>query len=714
MNDELPDSKLDAELREVPLPEDLLARLRTTSMPDDGEIDRALRETALPNEFLRRLRTRVDDLIIDDAVRDVAVPAGLLEKLRVIPESREVAPWRRMALAASLLLIIGGLYGLALVSLVNARRPQVVVVEKMPVIDLGPLRLELHQSQLLAVHLPPDRRLPARFVPPPVKPNALTVELVPFDRRVSPGSAGKMFTLLGSAEFDPNADVFSMRFGVLGAPHIDNTPPSELERITLFRARGVDLPLVRGYDRGFWLKQRVHPPISPRAHPNLGTSHVVLSNRTDSVELTRRRIADRRLPDAYDIRVEDFLAAVDYHFPSPIKSAVAIRTAAGPSLFERQSQLLQIGVKAGRARRRQATTHLTVALDISTSMGAGDRLEMAKRAIAKLAAYAGPRDRISLVVFHHDVVYRVQSLNCDQLDQLPNIVAPLRATGGDNLASGLREAMSLLLGSGLDDRFARNLVVLTDGQDDLPPTARRFVDRVLAAAEEHSIKTTFVQISPLTSEALLGSHLPDRSGVSYVQAQTDKDVLWGLVEGLTGASVAVAYDPVLNVEFNPAAVQAYRLVGHGTSATSGLGLAETTTLHNDEEATALYEVWLYPNSLDEIAWVRASWRDPQTGGRRETKRQLVSRLQFATSVGEMPLSLQAAAVAGEIGKILSGGYDFELSDASSFQHHKKSSDFRQLTEACQKLNPSLESWAEYRDLVELLTAMDNVRRNQAP
>ena len=80
----------------------------------------------------------------------------------------------------------------------------------------------------------------------------------------------------------------------------------------------------------------------------------------------------------------------------------------------------------------------------------------------------------------------------------------------------------------------------------------------------------------------------------------------------------------------------------------------------------------------------------------------------------MPLSLQAAAVAGEIGKILSGGYDFELSNASSFQHHKKSPDFRRLVEVCQKLNPGLESWAEYRDLVELLAAMDNVRRNQAP
>jgi len=715
MNDELPDSLLDAKLREVPLPEDLLSRLRTTLVPDTGELDQALRRIPLPNDFSLRLRMRVDELIIDDVLGDVAVPANLLAKLHVIPESREPAPWRRMALAASLLLIVGGLYGLTLSSLINAVRPRAAVVETLPLIDLGPLQLELRESRAPAVQLPPDSPRPRPFTPSRAKADSLSVELLLFDRHVLPGAAGKMRKLLAT-DFKPDDDVFSLRWGALGAPHFGDTRDLDLERITLPRASGIDLPMVRGYDRVFWQKTGVHPPLSPAIHPDLKTSRVVLSNRTDSVELTRRRIATHRLPDAAKICVEDFLAAVDYHFPSPMRGAVAIRTAAGPALFEQHRyQLLQVGVKVGRAPRLHAATHLTVALDISTSMGAGGRLEIATRAIAKLAKYAGPSDRVSLVVFHHDVLHLVESLNSDQLDQLTAIVEPLRATGGDNLVSGLRKAVSILAASGLDDQFARHLVVLTDGQNDLPSEARQLIGSMLGVAEEHSIRTTFVQIGTLTSEPFLVSELQDTGGVSCVQAQTAKEVLWELVEGLTGASVAVADDPVIRVEFNPAAVQAYRLVGHGTKATSSLeSLSETTTLHNDEDATALYEVWLYPNSHDEIAWVQAQWRDPQTGRHRETQRQLVSRLQFVTSVGEMPLSLQSAAVAGEIGKILSGGYDFELYDASSFQRHKKSPDFRRLAEVCQKLNPSLESWAEYRDLVGLLATMDSVRRNQAP
>lgn len=715
MNDDFPDPLLDAKLRDVPLPEDLLARLRATSVPDGAELDRALREVPLPGGFSERLRTRVDQLVIDDLLCDVAVPASLMARLRVIPEARDPAPWRRMALAACLILVVGGLYGLTLHSLIGAVRPRQPVVESLPLIDLGPLKLELRQSFPLAVHLPPETRREVPFTPPRGEPDRITVELVALDRRISQGAAGEM-RQLQAGDFKPDDDVISLQWGALGAPDFGDSPFPDLERIAAPRAPGIDLPLVRGYDRVFWLKNGIHPPVSPAIHPLLATSRLALTNRTDSVELTRRRIAARRLPDAAEIRVEDFLAAVDYHFPRPARGAVAVHIAAGPALFQQQDhQLLQVGVKAGRAPRTAAPAHLAVALDISTSMGTGGRLEIAKQAIAKLVQHVGPRDRISLVAFHHDVVQVVESLGRDQLDQLPPVTVPLEASGGDNLVGGLQQAVSVLLGSGLDDQFTRNLVVLTDGQTNLPPDAGKLAAGLFGVAQENGIKTTFVQIAALSGEPPFRSGLPDTGAVAWVQAQTTKDVLWRLVEGLTGGSVAVAGDPVIHVEFNPAAVQAYRLVGHGTLATSALeSLTESTTLHNDEEATALYEVWLWPDRTEDVAWVRAQWRDPQTGGQRETPRQRVSRLQFGTSVGETPLSLQAAAAAAEIGKTLSGGYDFELSGAASFQYHKKSRDLRQLGQACQQLNPELESWVEFRDLVGLLPALDNIRRHQAP
>lgn len=710
--DPLPDPLLDAKLRDVPLPEDLLARLRTASVPDDDELDEAIRDVPVSSDFTQRLQARLDESILDDALRDVPVPGDLLARLHVIPESRAPAGWRRLALAACLMLVVGGLYGLTLGAVLNAVRPRAAAASPLAEIDLGPLELELRQVHAPVVQVPRERPLPVPYTPARLEPEGIQVELIAFDRRVMPGAAGQL-AALQATDFRPDDDVFRLRWGALGAPHFGDSPPFDLEQVPAPRAPGHDLPIVRGYDRVFWKKHGIHPPISPARHPRLAQSGLSLSTRTDSLELTRRRLAAWRLPDAAHIRVEDFLAAIDYQFARPQRGAVAIRTAAGPAPFARQPhQLLQIGLQAGRAPRSPRGTHLTVALDLSTSMGAGDRLEMAKRALNRLANFAGTDDRISLIAFHHDVFPLVEALPPEQLAELPAITASLRAAGGDNLAGGLQEAVSILLGSGLDDQYARSLIVLTDGQNNLPARARALTGSLLEIAAEHDVQTTFVQIGEGADEPPFVADLRGR-GSSWVQAATSQDVLWGLVEGLTGASVAVAENPFLGVEFNPQAVRAYRLIGHGTLATSDLpSLSETTTLHNDESATALYEVWLYPNEVEEVAWVRAQWQDPRTGHRHRSPRHTVSRSQFATSVGEMPLSLQAAAVAAEIGKILSESYDFELSGAASFQHQKKSPDFRQLIAACRKLNPSLESWADFQELMGLLTTLDRVRRNQ--
>jgi len=716
MNEELPDPLLDAKLREVALPANLLARLRATSIPSGVELDQALRDVPLPNDFSLRLRAHVDDFVIDDALNDVAVPTDLLAKLHIIPEVRRKSSWRRLALAASLLMVVGGLYGLTLNSIFTVIRPRAAVAERLPVIDLGPLRLEMRQSQLPVIQVARDMQTVAPFAPPRDDPNAIAVKFIPFGRQTAPGAAGQMFELQANGKFRPDDDIFLLRWGALGAAYAGGAPQPELERVLTPRASGIDLPLVRGYDRVFWLKQGVHPPLSPAVDPALRTSRLILSNRTDSVDLTRRRLAARRLPDPSSMHVEDFLAAVDYRFPTPEPGAVAIHTAAGPALLDQQQHhLLQVGVKVGRASRSERASHLTVALDISTSMGTGDRLETAKRAIAALAKHAGPDDRFSLIAFHHDVAHIVEPLAHNELGEFATIIAPLRASGGDNLAAGLQQAVSLLLGSGLDDQLARRLVVLTDEQELLPLKARNLAGNMVATADELDIQTTIVQIGATRDGPPLFPELNAAGTVTCLRARTDKDVLWGMVESLTGVSSVVAVDPALQVEFNPAAVRAYRLVGHGTTAIGELdSLSESTLLHSEEEATALYEVWLHPDRGDEIAWVRAEWRDPQTGGIRETQRQPVRRRQIAASRDEMPLSLQAAAMAAEIGKVFGESFEFELSNTATFRHHKKSRDIRELLEARGELSPALETWSDFRELMDILAALDNVRRNQFP
>ncbi len=99
----------------------------------------------------------------------------------------------------------------------------------------------------------------------------------------------------------------------------------------------------------------------------------------------------------------------------------------------------------------------------------------------------------------------------------------------------------------------------------------------------------------------------------------------------------------------------YRLLGHEASAVSNLiPLEWQTDLQSGETATALFEVALRPNGPEIVRP-----RDPgmaDMAGKLYTRKQPISRLQFAPSFAEAPRSLQLAALAAETAEVLRGSY----------------------------------------------------------
>ncbi len=721
MNDELPDPRLDACLRAVPLPEDLLARLRVAAGPADEELDAALVDVPVPAGFSQRLHAAVEDQMIEDILVTVDVPPNLLARLRIIPEVGSAPAWRRLALAACLMVVVGSLYGLGLYSILGAVRPAEAIAASLAPLDLGPLRLQTEEAFVPIVHLPPTRQLPVAPSPPAAPHDEIEVTFVAFEQRPTPGAAGELLALL-AAGMRPSDDTILMRWRALGAPQRAEPSLPDLVSVAAPRAPGPPLPPVRGYDRAFRLRHDQHPPVSPAANATLATSHVPLTGRSDSVDLTRRQLVAGRLPDEEQVRVEDFLASLDYHFPVPAGNELTIHTAAGPALFASQPHhLLQVGIQGPRAARPNPATHLAIALDISTSMSRGQRLVMATQALAKLFRHVGPDDHVSLIVFHHDAVRLVENLERGQIGQLAAALAPLRASGGDNFAGGLQQAISTLLAAGLDDRVARSLVVLTDGQCSLPPQAEAGVRDLLRAADAEEIRTTVVQVGPPVGTELptgkpLWETLGPCPGTTFRQAVDAREVRWRVVEALTGQPVAVADKPAIRVTFDPRTVKAYRLVGHGATQFRGQETPpESTALHDAEGATVLYELWLHPNRSEaQIARVEASWRDPRSGRRRTTPGTVVNRSQIVSSVAEMAPSLQAAAVAAELGGMLSGTHEFELSGPGGFEHRKKRRDFGSLATACEQLSPQLASWSEFQSMMKLVETLDRELGHPGP
>jgi hypothetical protein len=194
---------------------------------------------------------------------------------------------------------------------------------QLPDLDLS------HNDQLVAPapELPDERLLPDARTPDEPWPLPPLVERVPYaatDERQGLPRRQEVFAADGSEQRLP-----------------------ELVRILPVEPRGMAPPRVRGYDLRFELARGDHPFVSPSADPRLAETLVPLSTSTAGYERVRQAIGRGRLPAPDEVRVEDFLAAMDYQLPGPSAGAMALRTAAGSASHDDSGPaVLQVAVRA--------------------------------------------------------------------------------------------------------------------------------------------------------------------------------------------------------------------------------------------------------------------------------------------------------------------------------------------------------------------------------
>src|SRR5262249_20592515 len=131
------------------------------------------------------------------------------------------------------------------------------------------------------------------------------------------------------------------------------------------------------------------------------------------------------------IRVEEFLAAMDYRFAPPEQETLAIRTAAGPSPFAPAgTQLLQVAVQAGPAAPRDfQPQHVVLALDVSASMRHGGRWELVRRAALRWMRELRPLDELSIIVFRSEAEIIVSGAKAADADIVRQRLAEVQPTG---------------------------------------------------------------------------------------------------------------------------------------------------------------------------------------------------------------------------------------------------------------------------------------------
>jgi len=671
------DFKLDARLRDVPVPDGLLDRLMCLPLASDEGIDEVVRDVAVPAGLIERLQAiaLADDDGLDEALRNVSVPDDLvaschqhvrryIARLEGRHPTNRTLRIMRIAMAVSVILAITLSVGSTVLFTVIVNRfgrqeardfprdpaPRVPVVPAEKPLETS-WRVLADDSTILSDFSKLNKAVaPAA---PASQSSAYAREIELAEVESTAGWASRDLRLPLSAE------PLAQSLGVWGINRWDELPELPISPTSPV-PRGLDWPMEPPANRPFLQRWGFHPFVSPAASPRLQTCPVPLAIEPASYELARRYLERNEWPPADRIRTEEFLAAMDYNFPKPKSRSLGLTVAGGPSPISGEGFcLLQVGVQAQQTDMAQhAPVHVVLLIDTSTSMRWGSRIEIVRRALRDLPGIVAAEDRLSLVTFNQAAHVLVENLGHDALRPFVAAADSLTAEGATNIVAGLPEAYGrarATLGRG---RPAVRVVLVTDGLLDLEPATAKKVEQEAVEAAKQNIPLDVIDLGQQKKTDPQMLSLSQAGGGTVHRAASAAQIRWALREIVTGRSQLVARAARLQVTFNPKTVLEYRLVGHESGDWGGLlpGPLEAD-FREGQAATALFEIRLALDGPDDLASAELTWYTADgvksVGGRTvEKARVTVERKHFAPSFTSSTASLQEAAVVAFASEVL--------------------------------------------------------------
>ncbi|MBS1152386.1 MAG: von Willebrand factor type domain protein [Myxococcaceae bacterium] len=376
---------------------------------------------------------------------------------------------------------------------------------------------------------------------------------------------------------------------------------------------------------------------------------------TASYSLARAWLGRGELPHEGAVRVEEFINSFDYAYRPPEKEAFAVQVEVFPSPNRKGYHVLHLGLKGKevRASERKAA-NLIFTLDVSGSMAQENRLGLAKRALELLVDQLEEKDTVALVVYGDAGRLVLPPTPANQRAKILAAIAALRPEGATNVQAGLEIAYAQALKAFKPGGINR-VVLCSDGvANNGVTTADALFAKVKARASE-GITLTAVGFGMGNYNDVLMERLADQGNGNYAYVDRLDEAKRIFVEQLTGTLEVIAKDVKLQLEFNPAAVERYRLIGFENRVLDKRDFAndkvDAGELGAGHAVTALYELKLRRRDVAKLATFRARFKQPDGHTSALVERALpmsIVRDELKAATGPARLSLVVAGFAEKL------------------------------------------------------------------
>jgi len=284
---------------------------------------------------------------------------------------------------------------------------------------------------------------------------------------------------------------------------------------------------------------------------------------TGSYSNVRRMLNGGRLPPSEAVRVEELINYFPYEYAGPTDGRpFAVHTALLPSPWQPRNVLLRVGIK-GRdvARANLPAANLVFLVDVSGSMGSADKLPLLKSSLKLLVDVLRPQDRVTLVTYAGDTRVALPATPGSEKTAIARAIDQLVAGGSTAGASGINLAYQAAQQSYIAGGINRVLLA-TDGDFNVGITDFRELMSLVAEKRKSGVSLSTLGFGSGNYNDHLMEQLADAGNGAYSYIDNLMEGNKVLVTEMSSTLATIARDVKLQIEFNPAAVKEYRLIGY--------------------------------------------------------------------------------------------------------------------------------------------------------
>lgn len=359
---------------------------------------------------------------------------------------------------------------------------------------------------------------------------------------------------------------------------------------------------------------------------------------TGAYSNVRRMLNEGYLPPADAVRAEELINYFSYDYPSVDENVpFGFITEVSASPWNTGKHLLHIGIKANEPQvAEEIHSNLVFLVDVSGSMNSPDKLDLLKSSLKMLSRQLSVGDSVSLVVYAGASGVVLEPTAGNATREISAALDRLQAGGSTNGEAGIELAYAMAEQAFIDGGINR-VILATDGDFNVGMSGVDELKDLIAEKRESGISLTSLGFGSGNYNDHMMEQLADTGNGNYAYIDNINEARKVLVDEIHSTLQTVAKDVKIQIEFNPAVVAEYRLVGYENRE------LEREDFNNDQvdageigaghTVTAIYEIALtgsenlstdplrYPQNngqentvsdvnLDEIAFLKLRYKEP--------------------------------------------------------------------------------------------------------